>query len=250
MFTALSGRQVHEAETHNEQMLCAMAQPVRSLAFVAPDLPRLLVDFVDRTLAYEPDRRWPNATAMQAALREVHAALIEQQMLPEADGDPQVSLGEFTSGIASESPVTISAELRFARPSRRDAKTLVARRSSRRGALWFAIGSTLLLMNASVWIRWQRQLASTPIVMESQRPTSPAGTGMFPAWTERYDLEGTATSVPTEMPRSVPVRIKGPRHGGARSAPGPVPQSLPASNTSSPSPEPKTTAIDPLERRR
>jgi serine/threonine-protein kinase len=258
MFTALSGRQVHEAETYNEQMLGAMTQPARSLAFVAPDLPELLVDFIDRTLAYEPDQRWPSATAMQAALREVHAVLIERQMLPEADGDPQVSLAEVTGGMASESPVTISAEPRLAPPSRRDAKTLVARR--RRAALWFPISGTLLLMNMAVWIRWQQQPASTPIVVETLRPSSAAGTGIFPAWTapgpirelepSDPDLKGTAASEPTETPRAVPVRIKGSRHTAPRSAQGQVPQAVPASNASSPSPEPPTTPIDPLERRR
>jgi serine/threonine protein kinase len=275
MFTALSGRQVHEADTYNEQMLCAMTQRARSLAFVAPDLPSLLVDFVDRTLACEPDRRWPSATGMQAALREVHAVLIEEQTHLEADGDPQVSLEEFTGGLASESPVTISAELRFARSNRRDAKTLVARRSNHRGALWSAIAITLLVTNVIVWIQWQRQLASRSIVVETLRPTSPAATGMFPASTEavpirdlesadhgvdgvedadrtleRHDRKGSAASEPAQTPQSVPVRVKASRHGVPRSGRAPVPQSLPDSKASSSSPEPPMTAIDPLERRR
>jgi serine/threonine-protein kinase len=247
MFTALSGRHVHEAETHNEQLLGAMTGPARSLAFVAPDVPTLLVDFVDRTLAYEPERRWPSATAMQAALRELHATLIEQQTHPEGDGDPEVSLEELTGGMASESPVTISAEPRFALWNRRDAKTVVARQSNHRGALWIAIASTIVVMNVLVWIRLQRHLATTPIAVETLRPISPATAGIVPASTATNPIREVE---PSDHDADVPVRIKGSRHEAPRSIQGSMPKSLPAASTSSRSPEPPTTAIDPLERRR
>lgn len=69
MFTLLTGRYVHEAATPNEQLGLAMTASARSLAEVLPAAPAALVGVVDRALAYSPEARWPNARAMQEAVR-------------------------------------------------------------------------------------------------------------------------------------------------------------------------------------
>jgi serine/threonine-protein kinase len=148
MFTAISGRQVHEADSYNEQLVAAMTQPARSLAFVAPHLPRHLVDFVDRTLAYDPEMRWPSAETMQAALRDVHAVLIEGRARPSSASSPELSLEESTGGVAW--------------PRRREATTLPVGRSHHRGSPWLAVASALLVLNALAWIWWQHRHSLSP----------------------------------------------------------------------------------------
>ena len=75
LFTLLSGRYVHEADNPNAMMIAAATRPAPSLATVLPAAPPPLVSFVERSLAFSSDDRWPDALAMQKALRETYQAL-------------------------------------------------------------------------------------------------------------------------------------------------------------------------------
>ena len=75
MFVLLSGSFVHQGETGNEQLVSAATRRAPSLASVAPDVPPLVVQLVDRALAFEPAGRWPSARAMQDALREAYHSM-------------------------------------------------------------------------------------------------------------------------------------------------------------------------------
>ncbi|WP_437619170.1 serine/threonine-protein kinase [Sorangium sp. So ce1151] len=70
MFQLLSGRYVHEAETLPLLLLAAMTQPAPPVGSVLPSLPPPVAGVIDVALAFEPDRRWPNARAMQRAIRQ------------------------------------------------------------------------------------------------------------------------------------------------------------------------------------
>jgi serine/threonine-protein kinase len=67
LFTLLTGRHVHEAETVNEQLLAAMTQPAPPVVTFAPELPPAVALLVDRALAFKADQRWPDARSMLAA---------------------------------------------------------------------------------------------------------------------------------------------------------------------------------------
>jgi len=82
MFTCLSGRLVHEAESVQEQLVFAATRPVRSLATVEPELPAVLIGLVDRATAFERADRYPSATAMRAAVAAVHEALYGEKVKP------------------------------------------------------------------------------------------------------------------------------------------------------------------------
>jgi len=86
MFMALTGRPVHAAETTNEELLSAMTKRAPLLGNVVPGASKLLVELVDRALAFEPAERWPGARAMQTALRMVQAE-IEAPHAPVAHSD-------------------------------------------------------------------------------------------------------------------------------------------------------------------
>ena len=75
MFTLVAGRLVHEAETVNELMLAAMTKQAPPVASVVPGLPAPAAAVIDRALAYDPNARWPDARAMQAAVRAAYQSL-------------------------------------------------------------------------------------------------------------------------------------------------------------------------------
>ncbi|WP_438038234.1 serine/threonine-protein kinase [Sorangium sp. So ce128] len=87
MYQLLSGRYVHEAETLPLLLLAAMTQPAPPVGSVLPALPPPIAGVMDVALAFDPDRRWPNARAMQRALRQARggAAL---ELAPGAHPDP------------------------------------------------------------------------------------------------------------------------------------------------------------------
>ena len=74
MFTLLSGHFVYEGETENEQLALACTTAARSVAAVAPDLPKGVAVLIDRALAYDKTERWPSARAMLHELRTVAAS--------------------------------------------------------------------------------------------------------------------------------------------------------------------------------
>ncbi len=59
---------VHEGENPFELMRRAGVEPSRSLATVAPWVPRAIVEVVDCALAFEKEDRWQSAREMRAAL--------------------------------------------------------------------------------------------------------------------------------------------------------------------------------------
>jgi serine/threonine protein kinase len=102
LFTLLSGRFVHEdGKTSNEQMLEAMTKAAPPLASVVRDVPPEVAALVDRALAFERDERWPDALAMQRALREAYLAVVGRP-LTTAPRMMVVSMHDIeVSGVAS-----------------------------------------------------------------------------------------------------------------------------------------------------
>lgn len=97
IFTLLTGQPVHEAETPGEMQVAAATRHARSLARVLSGAPFPLVRLVDRSLAYERENRFPDATTFLTELRKVREALAgEEDRLvrpaagPEADMPPTV----------------------------------------------------------------------------------------------------------------------------------------------------------------
>jgi class 3 adenylate cyclase/tetratricopeptide (TPR) repeat protein len=107
MFALAAGRIVHDARTHMEVVIAAATAQAKSLGAVAPDLPKALVDVVDRALAFKKEERWPSARAMQAALRQAVPQPARAQAPASAFGsqhpsshhqsEPPVPMGSFGS---------------------------------------------------------------------------------------------------------------------------------------------------------
>ncbi len=71
LFQLISGEAVHAGESAAEMLVAAANFPPRSLATVTTGVNPRLVQLVDRAVAFEKKNRWPNARAMQFALREI-----------------------------------------------------------------------------------------------------------------------------------------------------------------------------------
>jgi len=105
MFRALTGETVFPAEGPVIERLMAVARkPARSLASVDPRLPRLVVELVDRALAFDPDDRWPSANVMRVVVQDVLAQLTEEAEEaagPVVEEEPDI---EFHSPIFRRQP--------------------------------------------------------------------------------------------------------------------------------------------------
>jgi len=114
MFRGLSGRTVHIAPNLHERLIAAMTEPAPALASVAPHVPAVVASIVDRALAYQKTERWPDARAMQTALREAYQQIEHRPMLSEpipvpsqghaslADTQPEKSLRALTISVVFE----------------------------------------------------------------------------------------------------------------------------------------------------
>jgi serine/threonine-protein kinase len=73
MFRLLSGRRVHEADTEVERLMKVVSEPAPPLATIAPQVPPGVCAVVDRALAFDRERRYSDAAAMQADVRAADA---------------------------------------------------------------------------------------------------------------------------------------------------------------------------------
>jgi serine/threonine-protein kinase len=73
MFHLLSGRDVHEGRTANEKLVSAITRPAPRLSTVVDDVLPSLANVIDTALAFSKERRWPNASLMQAAVAAAYA---------------------------------------------------------------------------------------------------------------------------------------------------------------------------------
>lgn len=83
MFTLLTGRLVHEAETPNEALVLAVTARARSLATIDPVVIPAVAALVDKALAYESEGRFQTAREMQAAGRAAYAAVEGSARMPQ-----------------------------------------------------------------------------------------------------------------------------------------------------------------------
>lgn len=104
MFTALTGRFVHEAPTGNEQLLAAMTEPVVPIQELVPDLPEDAAQVIDRALEFDKGARWPSAPSMRDAVAAAYQSLTGKS-LEEAPRlsvrAPRVSVANANSGAVT-----------------------------------------------------------------------------------------------------------------------------------------------------
>ncbi len=75
LLALLLGRRPRIAETSNEELLLAMTAPMPPASELVPNIPPALAEVIDRAVAFQREDRWPNAAAMQQALRAAAATI-------------------------------------------------------------------------------------------------------------------------------------------------------------------------------
>jgi serine/threonine-protein kinase len=71
MFRLIAKRRIHEAKSESELLMLMATTPAPPLASVAPGTPREVCLIVDRALAFDKARRYPDALTMQDDVRAV-----------------------------------------------------------------------------------------------------------------------------------------------------------------------------------
>ncbi|WP_394834946.1 protein kinase [Pendulispora rubella] len=80
-FTALSGQHVHPAGgAMGLQIIASATRKARSLAEVAPDVPPSFVQFVDKALEFDPEKRWRSAREMHDALLAIFEEVVGESV--------------------------------------------------------------------------------------------------------------------------------------------------------------------------
>jgi serine/threonine-protein kinase len=134
MFTLLSGRFVHEAETPAEHLVFSASRPAPSLAEVAPKTPPAVVAIVDRALRFSREERWQSARDMQRAIEEAFKSLYGAPPPPRR-GKPRPKPALVAAVSKLKKTATIS--LQRARRSRR--------------AVWIAAPVAVLAAALAAW---------------------------------------------------------------------------------------------------
>jgi serine/threonine-protein kinase len=109
IFTLVTGRYVHDAETPEEQVVKAATQPVGPIRELAPILPPAIAAVVDRALAFDKKDRFASAREMRdalgAAASEVYGA-IPSLAKGSPTTEPRESIGHARTVDASDSDLT------------------------------------------------------------------------------------------------------------------------------------------------
>ncbi|WP_437657927.1 protein kinase domain-containing protein [Sorangium sp. So ce1182] len=104
MFRLLAKRRIHEARTESELLVKMATMAAPPLASVAPETPQALCILVDRALAFDRERRYPDARTMQADMR----ALLRGEAPPHASA--RLAAGDVPSAGAPQlSPMVAAA---------------------------------------------------------------------------------------------------------------------------------------------
>jgi serine/threonine-protein kinase len=113
MFTLLSGRHVHQAETQNEELILSATVPASPLASVVRGVMPQVAAIVDRALVYDRTGRWPDARTMQGAVRAVLDAVGGSESVASSGRRPSApalgGTGTLVSGQAAPSQPAVHA---------------------------------------------------------------------------------------------------------------------------------------------
>jgi serine/threonine-protein kinase len=200
LFTLLTGRLVHEAETLQEQLVLAATTKAPSISRRFPELAPALVEVIDRALAFDKCARWPNAREMRAGLRAAMASVADEvafslprPSLRDETNPTLVAPPELTSAITGHSPDTLTT----ARPFMRDRSSAPPSRSR---FIALVLAGTLLGGAAAAIVATQLVTPDNPQMLGKQLAVRPDLTA-FRRGTDR-DVPAPPVAPTIDDPRS------------------------------------------------
>ena len=107
MFRVLAKRRIHEAANDSAMIIKMATQPAPPLESVAPSVPAAVALIVDRALAFERARRYPDASTMQSDVR----AVLRDQPPPYATA--RLAAGELPWTTDGPAPAALGASEDF-----------------------------------------------------------------------------------------------------------------------------------------
>ncbi len=258
MYALLLGTRPRRAETVQEELLAAMTQPMRPIAELLPSLPRTVADYIDKAVAFDRADRYPDATSMQQALRDITLKLYApapSAPSPRHSGpnlpvlSPQHSIDFVDDVTVASAPswqlpqeeLSNATAYPFTLPSQPVAMPvpLPAPAPSRSRGVWL-VGAMVMLAGALALLLFLRKptqptpsmpLAEPPA---AAGPVAPAPAPMPSVATPAPELQLQLPSIAAPEPSTAPVpsvvrppKVPQPPSGGAktpRQAPGPRPE--------------------------
>jgi serine/threonine-protein kinase len=254
MFTLLTGKMVHEADTVNELLLEAMTAKARPVQSIRPDLPEPAAQIIDRALAFDPKDRWSDAREMQDAVRQAQDVLSGGEPWTCPQSVPEKSEA-FAATLHVDTPNNLAPITRTG-DGMASGKTGVGlapedtRRSLRLGAILFCASAVLITAAVILWRNVgqgnvpppstaSEQLVSAVVPVPKERASSvtplPPATA---APSTSSELGATPTNQPTDIAPAASVRL--PAKGGTQRA----------ANSAAKTPAQPQNTQDPLDMRR
>jgi serine/threonine protein kinase len=223
MFTLLSGRYVHQADSFNMQLIAVATKPAPLLAAVTADVPSAVAAIVDKALAFDPTERWASAREMQQAVR---AAGVMFSKPIRADVSPFAE----TLAVSSSQSVRPPA-LPTAVPGMQETRSGAP---LRKVAPWMWALGGLGLVTVAGWaagVTRPSQPAAAPSTSEGSASSTPPAPSTTPASSTRpranaetSDTDATAPSPPASVPAPTNPAPRSPRPvTHPRPAPSPAP---------------------------
>jgi serine/threonine protein kinase len=158
IFALVSGRFVHEGSTASHLLVLAATAPARSLAEVAPGVPRAVVEVVDRGLQFRSQERWQSALEMREALTRAEVASFGRALGAEV----LLSFFDDTHGLTATVPASIAVTT--ARAVAAETRNRSGRAPSRRRA-WVLVTALCAVAGIGTagmaWTLWRPQVLSS-----------------------------------------------------------------------------------------
>ena len=162
MFTLITGRFVHQAETLNEVLALAVTQRAPTIATIDPSLPAAVAHIIDKALAYEKAARWADANEMQEAVRAAYHSTEGQDVsrapapsLPDASPGTLVSAAsvpEITDSSVKQPGATLTTSRGVTASAPQSTTATQATKKSPPVLLLAAAGGAVLLIGVVVII--------------------------------------------------------------------------------------------------
>lgn len=206
MFYVLTGKLVHEAETVNKVLLSAMTRQAPPVASVVPGLPQppLLCAVVDRALMFQREARFPDARAMQ------HAVRVAMQAMP----PPRPLATSLPEGGHAVSMPTLPSHPRSGRGLRR-----VAIVAGLVGLL--ALGLVLVFARGPAPTALPEPASASPVALPA--PASPAPSPAPSAAPAPLPSQAVAAAPPSAAPLRPPSPATGSKAAATSKTPAPKP---------------------------
>jgi eukaryotic-like serine/threonine-protein kinase len=191
LFKLLTGRNVHEVLTLDEQVVSAATKPAPKLQSVLPEASEQLSEVVDRALAFAKADRWPDARQMQAAI------------LP-------LLIGEGESLPAVQPPAPLASDLALPPSHTRPiwpTTARMSRRGSARNGLWWWPRALVVVSAVAAVVLGGWLMARHPQRDVAGRQTGHVDTELAPIRPSRVRVVPLTNPTSPADPRQPPAEI-------------------------------------------